>query len=75
MQEGRTAVQRNYSRLEKWTDGNLTMFSIGGYKIIHPRGDSPVHYYRTEVNWLWSSSAEEPLGVLVELSERVPLQQ
>lgn len=74
MREGRTAVQRNPSRLEKWTDGNLTI-GIGGYKIIHPRGDSPVHYYRTEVNWLRSSSAEEPLGVLVELKQRVPLQQ
>lgn len=63
------------SRLEKGADGNLIKFNISGYKIIHPRGNNPVRYCMMEVNWLWSSSAEEALGVLVKLSKRVPLQQ
>lgn len=33
---------RDHSRSEKWADGNLIKFNIVGYKIIYPRGDSPV---------------------------------
>lgn len=33
---------RDHGRSEKWANGNLIKFNIVGYKILYPRGDSPV---------------------------------
>ncbi|GAB0183557.1 hypothetical protein GRJ2_000821000 [Grus japonensis] len=66
MLEGRTAIQRDLNRLEKWADRKLMKFSKVKCKVLHVGRSSPRHQYMLEADQLESSLAEKDLVVLLD---------
>lgn len=54
MVEGIAAIQKDFSRLEKWTDMNHMKFNNGKWKSLHLGWNNPMHQQR-----LGSSFAEK----------------
>jgi len=66
MPEGRTAIQRDLNRLEKWANRNLMEFNKEKSKVPHLGRISPMYQYMLGAAQLESSLAEKDLGVLVD---------
>ncbi|MCQ4078531.1 hypothetical protein FK519_27530 [Klebsiella pneumoniae] len=58
--------ERDFDRLEKWTDENLMKFSKGKCKVPQQGRNNPRHQYVVGAAQLESSLAEKDLGVLVD---------
>ena len=44
--QGRAAIQRDFDKLEKWADRNVTKFNKGKYKVLHVGWDKLMQRYR-----------------------------
>ncbi|GAB0182220.1 mitochondrial enolase superfamily member 1 [Grus japonensis] len=66
MPEGRTSIQRDLNRLEKWADRNLMKFNNEKCKILHLKRTKSMHLYMLGASQLESSFEEKDLWVLVD---------
>ncbi|KAJ7417347.1 hypothetical protein WISP_64878 [Willisornis vidua] len=64
--EGRDVIQKDLDRLERWSCGNLVIFSKAKCKVLHLGQDKPKHKHRLGGEWIESSSEEKNLGMLVD---------
>ena len=64
--EGRAAIQRNFSKLEKWANRNFMKFSKGKSEVLHLGKKNCQQQYRLGTYGLGSSSTEKDLGVLMD---------
>ncbi|PKU37160.1 rna-directed dna polymerase from mobile element jockey-like [Limosa lapponica baueri] len=71
MPEGCSTVQRDFDRLEKWTDRNLMKFNKGKCKVLHLERNNPRHRNMLRATELESSLAEKDLGVLEDTKVNV----
>lgn len=60
--EGCTAVQKSFSKKEKWAERNLMKLN----QVLHLGRNNALHQYRIEANWLKSTSAEKVVRILVD---------
>ena len=59
---GCVAIQRDFDRLEKWSDSNLMKFSKGKCQVLQLGRDNPMHQHRLGTNQLESSVSGRNLG-------------
>ncbi|KAJ7411334.1 rna-directed dna polymerase from mobile element jockey-like [Willisornis vidua] len=63
--EGCAALQKDFSRLDKWAEKNCLKFSKGNCRVLLPGKNNPRHQYRLGDDMLKSSSVED-LSILVD---------
>ncbi|KAJ7405909.1 hypothetical protein WISP_136854 [Willisornis vidua] len=59
------ALQKDFDRLEKWTEKNCLKFHKGKCRVLHLGKNNSKHQHRLGTNLLESSSAEKDMRVLV----------
>jgi len=66
MLEGKKDLQRNFDRLDQWTEANCTTFIKAKCWVLHFDHNNPTQCYRFGEEWLESCPSEKALGVLAD---------